>query len=115
MSKQAKRFKPNKYGAKKVHLDGHIFDSHREARRYQALKIEERMGNVRNVQLQVEFPCRVGDRLICKYRADFTYDRLCGHEGWQYQVEDSKGHQTTEFKLKKKLVEALYPFTILLT
>jgi hypothetical protein len=39
------------------------------------------------------------------YKADFRYKNAQGEE----VVEDTKGIQTDVFKLKKKLVEALYP------
>lgn len=114
MSAQAQRWKPSKYGNRKVHLDGRQFDSHREARRYQALRLEERAGTVRDLECQVTFVCRVEGKLVCRYIADFTYERMIDGQ-WVGQVEDAKGHQTEAFKLKKKLVEALHPFTIILT
>ena len=51
------------------------------------------------------FPCVVNDKKVCLYKADFKYKNINGNE----IIEDTKGMQTPMFRLKKKLVEALYP------
>jgi hypothetical protein len=110
----------NKFNARKTVVDGITFDSAKEARRYQQLRLEERAGHISNLALQVPFPIHAtrpdGERVqVAKYVADFTYDRHYGDGDEEFIVEDAKGVQTPEFKLKKKLVEAEHNIEILLT
>ena len=45
----------NKYRAKKVNVNGMIFDSHKEANRYFELRLLERAGEIKNLSRQVPF------------------------------------------------------------
>jgi len=45
----------NKFGARRVILDGITFDSRKEARRYQQLKLLERAGVIRALQVHPRF------------------------------------------------------------
>lgn len=97
-----------------------MFDSAKEARRYQQLRLEQRAGHISDLKLQVDFPISAtrpsGERVVvAKYIADFTYDRHYGDGDTEFIVEDAKGVQTDVFKLKKKLVEAEHGIEILLT
>ena len=56
--------------------------------------------------LLVKFLCLI-DKKVCVYKADFRYKNKQG----ETVVEDTKGIETPMFRLKKKLVEALYPDT----
>lgn len=106
----------SKYGATKVTVDGVTFDSKREARRYADLKLLERAGDIRNLELQPKFPIVIKGEEVriksrgyskkgraVKYIADFAYFR--GHERI---VEDSKGFDTPVSRLKRALVEHIY-------
>lgn len=91
----------NKYGAKKVVMDGQVFDSKREFHRWCELRLLERAGKISDLKRQVKFeliPKQDGER-ACYYIADFTYYD-CG----QFVVEDCKGHKTEVYRLKKKLL-----------
>ena len=46
---------PNKYHNKKVNVGGIVFDSKLEAKRYQELKFLERVGDIKDLQLQPSF------------------------------------------------------------
>jgi hypothetical protein len=92
-------------------VDGFVFDSAREARRYGELQLLVRVGSVTDLELQPEFELvpkfshpEHGTIRAIKYRADFRY-RLHGKE----IVEDVKGHQTEVYRLKKKLLLYRYP------
>ncbi len=99
----------NKYGNRKVTLRGHVFDSQREATRYQELKLLQRGGAISRLELQPVYHLLVNDRHVGDYRADFRYiDR----RSMQVVVEDVKGYRTPVYRLKKKLVEAIYDVTI---
>jgi len=97
----------HKYNARKTLLDGHNFDSLREARRYRDLKLLERAGRIHSLRLQVPFDLEVAGETIGKYVADFTYQ-----EGDQEIVEDSKGFATPLYRWKKRHVEAQYKIKI---
>ena len=45
----------NKYGARKTVIDGITFDSKREAIRYQELKLLERAGEIKDLELQPKY------------------------------------------------------------
>lgn len=110
----------SKFNARKVALDGITFDSAKEAHRYQQLQLEVRHGTVSDLKLQVDFPIHstrpTGERVaVAKYVADFTYTRHYADGDEEFIVEDAKGVQTPEFRLKKKLVEVEHGVEILLT
>lgn len=95
----------NKYNAVKTTIDGIVFDSKREALRYQELLLLQRAGQIRDLALQVPFAIIVNDKKICKYIADFQYvDSSTG----KVVTEDAKGYPTPVYKLKRQLVEAIY-------
>lgn len=99
----------NKYGAKKTEIDGFIFDSKREAAYYSELKLREYAGEIVHLELQPKFECIVNGKKICTYIADFRYE-LTG-SGFQETV-DVKGMKTDVYRIKKKLVEALFGIII---
>ena len=101
ISKQATA-KPSKYGNVRTEIDGHTFDSKAEARRYSELKILQQCGEIKGFGLQPSFVLP-GD---IRYRPDFI---VCGADG-EIWVEDVKGMETKEFKIKKKLWDAHYPW-----
>lgn len=110
----------SKYGNKKVEVNGILFDSKREARRWLELDAMAKAGMIHDLQRQVEFELipaqyeaierygkkgqrlKDGQRLIekkCVYVADFTY-----WKGDQRVVEDTKGHRTEKYIIKRKLM-----------
>lgn len=102
------RYRTHKFGAKRTEVDGILFHSKAEATRYAELKILERLGKVRDIQLQPKFPLYVGSVKIAVYIADFAYTTEAGER----VVEDVKGMKTQVYAIKKKLFEALYPMRI---
>ena len=94
----------NKYKAVKTEVDGITFDSKREAARYMELVLMQRAGEISHLELQPAFECRIDGKKICTYKADFRY-----FTAKECVVEDVKGVKTPVYRLKKKLVEALYP------
>ena len=110
---EPKSKKKNKYNAKKIVVNGIKFDSIGESKRYQELKLQEHCGLVTALELQPRFDIKVNGKYIAFYRADFKYKKN-GEE----IVEDFKSPATKKnpvYRLKKKLVEAIYGITILET
>ena len=66
-----------------------------------------RHGEITKLALQPRFPVEIEGVPICTYVADFQYLK----DG-ELIVEDVKGMRTQVYKLKKKMVEALYDFQI---
>ena len=101
----------SKYGNVKTMVFGQVFDSKREATRYMQLRALQDEGKISELQTQVRLPCIINGVKICDYVADFVYFNLQGAQ----IVEDAKGYKTDVYRLKKKLVRALYGVTILET
>lgn len=107
----------SKYNSRKTTIDGIIFDSKKEAKRYIELKQMEHDGLIQELQLQVPFELvpsfyieidgKKKKRRNIRYIADFVY-----YEDGQKIVEDVKGRKTDIYKLKKKLFEYKYHVTI---
>ena len=94
----------HKYHAVPTAVDGYRFASQREARYYQNLKLLEKAGAIQDLELQPVFPLVVNGVVIGKYVADFRYVDC---ETGEVVTVDVKGFRTKEYKLKKRLVEAL--------
>ena len=98
------------YNNKKPIVDGIKFDSKKEAKFYQNLKLLKAAGEVKTFELQPKFVLlekdkdRVTGRGI-KYIADFKITYSDG----SVEVVDVKGYKTQVYKLKKKLLLKKYP------
>ncbi len=99
----------SKYHAIKTEMDGVIFASRAEAQRYGELKILEYQNRIACLELQPKFPVVVNGKKICTYIADFQYNDL---DSRKQIIEDVKGVKTPIYRLKKKLVEAIYNIEI---
>ena len=104
---QATVKKGHKYGAQPTEVDGIRFASKAEARRYRELKLMWAAGEISYLELQPDYPLIVNGVKIGTYVADFTYETDHGTV-----VEDVKGVKTPVYRLKKKLVKALYGIEI---
>lgn len=102
----------NKYGNKKIVVDGHKFDSKKEARRYGELKLLARAGKIKDLELQPKF------ELIPTIRTETeTLERVSYYADFRYYdmtkncevVEDVKGYKTSVYILKKKMLLHKYP------
>nr|DAH32133.1 MAG TPA: Endonuclease [Caudoviricetes sp.] len=104
-----------KYHNTKTVADGIKFDSRLEAKRYGQLKMMERAGVIRDLELQPEYELipsfmknsKTWRRTV--YKADFRYILA---EGDRIIIEDVKGSTaviTDVFRLKQKLFEYKYP------
>jgi len=107
--------KSSKFGAKKTIVDGITFDSKWESERYGQLRAMERGGIVTDLELQVKYDIVINDIKICKYIADFVYKEESPNGEIKEIVEDAKGFETPEFKLKKKLMKAVHGIDIFLS
>ena len=109
----------NKYGAQKTVINGHRFDSKHEAERYIELMYLERIGAVKDLQLQRKYTL-IGPqknekgKIIEKpvtYFADFVYTDEHGNT----VVEDAKSPatRTPAYVIKRKLMLSIYGIRIM--
>jgi len=106
-----------KYGNRKTLVDGYIFDSKKEAQRYQELKFMQQAGQISELELQPVFPLHVMQLFrseppiqittVGVFTADFRYVDLNSGE---IVVEDVKSEITknTAYKLRKRIAEAVH-------
>jgi hypothetical protein len=108
--KDSKGSKPRKFRNVPTVVDGILFPSKKEARRWVELRALERAGKIAHLTRQMPYRLEVNGQLIATYRPDFEYV-----ENGERVTEDAKGVQTPEFRLKKKLMEAIHGVVIKLT
>ncbi len=91
------RGKKSKYRANKVSVDGHTFDSQKEADYYCELKMRLQAKEINGFCLQPTFMLAPG----LKYKADF----IIFNKDNSTEVIDVKGFKTKEYIAKKKVFE----------
>ncbi|MCC6695251.1 MAG: DUF1064 domain-containing protein [Candidatus Hydrogenedentes bacterium] len=108
-----RRGRRNKFGARKVTIDGHTFASTAEGKRYEYLREMQQRGEIRCLRLQPRYllqPAYVDSRgrqvRRIEYVADFEYIECATG---RTVIEDVKGVETQVFLLKKKLFERVFP------
>lgn len=124
---------PNKYHAEKITIDGETFDSRKEARRWQDLRLLEKAGEISDLRRQIKYtliPTQREAPIVTKtgkikpgkliekevsYVADFVYQDA--HTG-ETIVEDVKGYRDPGsagykvFVLKRKMMLYFYGIRI---
>ena len=114
--KGSKPAKESKYKNRKVIIDGHTFDSKKEAKRYQDLKILVKAGQIQDLHLQVVFVLVESVVLsgrkkpAMRYVADFVY---CS-DGLKI-IEDVKSLATRKlaaYRQKKHLMKSVHNIEI---
>lgn len=94
----------SKYRNVKTTRFGQVFDSKKEANRYLELRSLLEQGEIKNLRRQVKYPFVLNSVTVATYIADYVYEDRYGNE----IVEDVKGFRTREYKIKRKLMLALY-------
>lgn len=99
-NKQFTSSKKNKYRNKKLTINGIKYDSKKEYDRHCILKSLEKAGKIKDLKFHdSSMNIILQDNPKIKYEPDFCY-----YENNIYIIEDVKGYQTKEFKLKKKMI-----------
>lgn len=95
-----------KYKARPTVIGMTRYDSQKEAKHCEGLKLLERAGQIRNLELQPKFPLVVNGIKVCTYIADASY-----FQNNSRIIEDvkSKPTMTPIYRLKIKLLKALNP------
>ena len=98
----------SKYGNRKITYNGETYDSIKEYRRHDELKLLQRAGKISSLERQVKFELipsqKIGGKVVersCSYIADFVYVK----DG-ETIVEDVKSEatKTPEYIVKRKLM-----------
>ena len=96
----------NKYKAVKTEVDGIVFASKREAKRFVELKLLQRAGKIEGLTCQPKYELVVNGKKVGRYTGDFYYfDR----ETKKLIVEESKGYRVRDYVLRRNLFRALNP------
>ena len=91
-------------------MDGIVFASKKELKRYAELKLLQRAGEVQDLELQPEFRVSINDQHYCTYTADFAYTQK-----GERIVEELKSTGTAKdaaYRLRKKAAELFYGIKI---
>lgn len=94
-----------KYGAVRTEYAGRVYASKAEARRAVELEASRLAGLIDSLEEQVAFPLVVQGVKVGTYVCDFQYREVATG---RLVVEDVKGVKTAAYRIKKKLVRALY-------
>jgi hypothetical protein len=109
-----------KYGNKPTIVDGLKFDSAREAKRWQELKLLERARSITELERQITYELApsvsiAGEarrRPALRFKLDFRYfDR----EGMQTVHEDCKGFADTAFRIRQHLMKSVHGIDVVLS
>lgn len=100
----ARRMIRHKFNAVPTKLDGIRFDSKKEGRYYEQLKLRQRAGEIDFFLRQVPIHLPGGTKLVV--------DFLEFHSDGSVHFVDVKGLVLDTFKIKQREVEAIYPFKI---
>lgn len=95
----------NKYHAKKQEYKGRVYDSQLEANYAWELDQRKKKGEIVSWKAQYKLPIVINNIKICTYIADFFVTFMDDI----FEIHEVKGYETATFKLKWKLVQALYP------
>jgi hypothetical protein len=103
--------RPNKFHARRTYCAelARTFASAHEAEVAVTLHRRQQAGEIRHLAFQVRWPIDVGDAHVCDYVVDFQYEERQpdGHQWW-LRLADAKGVATPVWKIKKRLMAALY-------
>lgn len=98
----------SKFGNIRTMYKGDVFDSKHEAFFARDLDFRVKGKDIKSYERQVRFPIIINGIKICDYIADF----VIAHKDGSQEVVDCKGKTTDVYRLKKKLVEAIYKIRI---
>jgi hypothetical protein len=114
--KVVNKTKSSKFNNVKSEIDGHTFDSNKEAEFYGSLKIKKNAGLIKDFKMQVQYDILVNNIHIAYYYLDFKIENNDGSfEYIDIKGKDKKSNKfikTGVFALKKRLVEAIYHIKI---
>lgn len=106
------RQKRKKFGNEIIEFDGQTFHSRKELNRYITNRMRQGEGEICDLQLQVEFILETDDKKICSYIADSTYKIVATGKSIVEDVKSPATRRLAPYRLKKKLMAAIYNIEI---
>ena len=110
--------KKSKYHNTKVEYNGIKFDSVKEMKHYQLLEYRQKIGEIKELKLQVPYELipkyKMNDKTIRKtvYIADFVYYDTRDNKTHVIDVKSSFTRKNEVYRIKKKLFEYKYGIEI---
>lgn len=106
-----------KEGKERRTVEGIVFHSEKEAKRFWELRQLEKAGKIAGLKRQKRYEIAIRGIHICDYVLDFFYYEPTGiktsqGEMWLPVHEDSKGKRTREYEIKKALMNAVFHIEI---
>lgn len=96
--------KKNKFNARKKELDDYVYDSGFEAEYAAELQVRLRAGDILGFERQFPVPIYVNGYHICTCKVDFLVYERDGTKA----LKETKGVETADYRIKKKLIEAVW-------
>lgn len=97
-------FKKTKYNNVKQTYEGYSYDSKFEARVAAELDLLLRSGEIVGWERQFKIELYAGGKHICNYFCDFRVE----YPDKTFELLEAKGIETEAYRLKRKLMEAVY-------
>lgn len=102
----------NKYGAKRIEVDGYTFASLAEAKRYGELKLMQQAGAITALEPHPPFDLTVNGIVVGRYTADFRYVEVATGETVVEDVKGGRATGTEAYGLRKRLMKAIHGIEI---
>ena len=102
---------PTKYKVSPVverTIDGIVFASKREAARYAQLKLAEKAGFLKNLELQPSYPVEINGEHYCTYTPDFRYIEAQTGKQIIEEVKSTGTMKDAAYRLRKKAAELFH-------
>ena len=96
--------KQNKYGNIEREYNGILYVSKKEAAYAQELDLRKKAEDIKDWKRQVKISLDVNGYHICNYYVDFEIE----HNDESKELVEIKGFETEIFRLKRKLLEAVF-------
>lgn len=93
-------------------VDGIVFDSVREAKRYGELRLLERAKKIDRVLCQVPFDVMVKGKLLCRFTVDFAYRDLAKSVTIYEEVKSTGTAKDAAYRLRRKAAEQFHGIKI---
>jgi hypothetical protein len=102
----------SKYGNEKTEVDGILFDSIKESGRYLQLRYLVKLGQIKDLRMQVPYELTVNGEKVASYVSDFVYYDIATGETIVEDVKSIFTRKLPVYRLKKKLMKSIYGITI---
>ena len=93
-------------------VDGIVFDSKKEARRYGELKLLMRAGLIKSLEIQPQFDVAIEGTHFCTYTADFAYFDVVRSYTIVEDIKSTGTAMDAAYRLRKKAAEIVHKIKV---